>query len=114
MAEAMYGVDKDLIEKAKGYIPKDFIRILDDLDKFSNSSYEYCNTEEYVAIQAGIDECKNHDVFVFATAGNVSQNYDEKLSNDDYVIAYARGEYLLTREGEQIFKLPKIENTEEE
>ncbi|MBR0138403.1 MAG: septum formation initiator family protein [Erysipelotrichaceae bacterium] len=38
----------------------------------------------------------------------------EKLSNDDYVIAYARGEYLLTREGEQIFKLPKIENTEEE
>ena len=35
-------------------------------------------------------------------------------SNDDYVIAYARGEYLLTREGEQIFKLPKIENTEEE
>ena len=39
--------------------------------------------------------------------------HKEKLSNDDYVIAYARGEYLLTREGEQIFKLPPITDPED-
>lgn len=38
MAEAIYGVDSKLIEKAKKYIPKDFIKILD---------REYKNTEEY-------------------------------------------------------------------
>ena len=37
----------------------------------------------------------------------------EKLENEDYIIAYARGGYLLTREGEQIFKLPKIVDSEE-
>lgn len=34
----------------------------------------------------------------------------EKLENDDYVIAYARGQYLLTREGEQVIILPRIES----
>lgn len=36
----------------------------------------------------------------------------EKLQNEDYAIAYARGEFLLTREGEQVFKLPKIDDGE--
>ena len=45
--------------------------ILDDMDKFSNSSFEFRNTDEYVAVQAGIDECKRHNVFVFATANDV-------------------------------------------
>lgn len=47
------------------------IVILDDLDKFSNTSFEYRNTDEYVAVQSGIDECKEHDVFVLATANEV-------------------------------------------
>ena len=47
------------------------IVILDDLDKFSNSSYQYRNTDEYVAVQSGIDECKKYDVFVLATANDI-------------------------------------------
>ena len=45
--------------------------ILDDLDKFSNSGFEYRNTDEYVAVQAGIDACKEYDVFVLATANDI-------------------------------------------
>ena len=33
MAEAFYGIDTKLIEKAKGYIPRDFVRILDNIYK---------------------------------------------------------------------------------
>ena len=47
------------------------IIILDDMDKFSNSSFDYRNTDEYVAVQAGIDFCKQHEVFVLATANMI-------------------------------------------
>ena len=34
----------------------------------------------------------------------------EKLTDPDYVQSYARGNYMLSREGEQIFYLPEHEN----
>ena len=43
------------------------IIFLDDMDKFANESRRNSNAEEYVAIQACIDEVKNKDVFVIAT-----------------------------------------------
>lgn len=32
----------------------------------------------------------------------------EKLTNPDYVQSYARGNYMLSKEGEQIFYLPEV------
>ena len=46
------------------------IVFLDDIDKFSNSDFDHCDTEEYVTIQACIDEVKGKNVFVIATANN--------------------------------------------
>ena len=34
----------------------------------------------------------------------------EKLADPDYVQSYARGNYMLSKEGEQIFYLPENEN----
>ena len=34
----------------------------------------------------------------------------EKLTDPDYVQSYARGNYMLSREGEQIFYLPENED----
>ena len=47
------------------------IVFLDDMDKLSNSSYDLCDTDEYVTIQACIDEYKGRGVFVLATANDV-------------------------------------------
>ena len=44
------------------------IVFLDDVDKFAN---EEGNAEEYVAVQAGIDEVKDSDVLVIATANDI-------------------------------------------
>lgn len=35
----------------------------------------------------------------------------EKLEDDNYVKNYARGEYMISKEGEQIFHLPSNYNT---
>ncbi len=32
----------------------------------------------------------------------------EKLQDPDYIKSYARGEYSITKEGEQVFRLPSI------
>ena len=45
---------------------------LDDLDKFASDS-DSRNPEELIAVQSGIDEVKNADVFVVATANDVSE-----------------------------------------
>lgn len=37
----------------------------------------------------------------------------QKLTNPDYVEYIARGKYLVTKEGEQVFKFPSIEDKEE-
>ena len=59
----------ETFQKARENAPS--IIILDDMDKFSNTDYTYQNTDEYVAVQAGIDSCRDSDVFVFATANMI-------------------------------------------
>ena len=49
------------------------IVFLDDLDKFSNSDRAHRDAEAFVAVQAGIDEVRNKDVFVIATANDMSK-----------------------------------------
>lgn len=44
------------------------IVFLDDMDKFANEDNAHCDAEEYVAIQAGIDDVADTEVFVLATA----------------------------------------------
>lgn len=55
--------------KAKENAP--CIVFLDDIDKFANEDSNHRDAEEYVAVQSGIDEVKNCDVFVLATANNI-------------------------------------------
>ena len=48
------------------------IVFLDDLDKFSETDRRRCNAEEYVEVQACIDSVREMDVFVLATANELS------------------------------------------
>lgn len=47
------------------------IVFLDDMDKFANEDEIHCNAEEYVTIQACIDDVKGKDVFVIATTNDM-------------------------------------------
>ena len=47
------------------------IVFLDDMDKFANEDSNHRDAEEYVAVQSGIDEVKNCNVFVLATANEM-------------------------------------------
>ena len=47
------------------------IVLLDDMDKFSNEDENHRDAEEYVTVQACIDESKGSDVFVIATVNNM-------------------------------------------
>lgn len=57
--------------KAKENSPA--IVFLDDIDKFANEDDLHCDADEYVAVQAGIDEVKDYDVFVIATANRLQK-----------------------------------------
>ena len=59
----------DTFEKAKDNAP--CIVFLDDMDKFANEDSSHCDAEEYVAVQSGIDEVKNCNVLVLATANEM-------------------------------------------
>ena len=59
----------DTFRKAKENCPS--MVFLDDIDKFANEDSDHRDAEEYVAVQAGIDEVKNCDVFILATANDV-------------------------------------------
>ena len=59
----------ETFRKAKEEAP--CIVFLDDMDKFSNEDAKHQDTAEYVAVQAGIDDVKDLDVFVIATANEV-------------------------------------------
>ncbi len=61
----------DTFQKAKENAPS--VVFLDDMDKFANEDSNHRDAEEYVAVQSGIDEVKNCDVFVLATANNVGK-----------------------------------------
>lgn len=56
----------DTFREAKENAPA--IIFLDDMDKFANEDESHRDAEEYVAVQAGIDEVKGSGVFVLATA----------------------------------------------
>lgn len=60
---------KDCFKKAAENAPS--ILLLDDLDKFSNSDDNRCDTEEYVTVQSCIDEVKGKNVFVLATVNDI-------------------------------------------
>ena len=55
--------------KAKEEAPS--ILFLDDMDKFANEDNSRCDAPEYVAVQAGIDDVKETDVFVIATVNEI-------------------------------------------
>ena len=59
----------ETFQRAKENAP--CIVFLDDIDKFANEDGGHRDAEEYVAVQAGIDEVKNRGVFVLATANNI-------------------------------------------
>jgi len=55
-------------EKAKKNEPS--IVLLDDMDKFANEDASHRDAEEYIAVQTGIDDVKNNEVFVIATVND--------------------------------------------
>lgn len=57
---------RETFEKARAEAPS--IVFLDDMDKFANEDDDHKNAEEYITIQAQIDENKGRSVFVIATA----------------------------------------------
>lgn len=54
------------------------IIFLDDMDKFANEGPLNKDAEEYVAVQSCIDECRDCDVFILATA-NTLLNFPDSL-----------------------------------
>ncbi|MGN0690586.1 MAG: AAA family ATPase, partial [Oscillospiraceae bacterium] len=54
------------------------IVFLDDIDKFANEDDSHRDAEEYVTVQSCIDEVKDKDVIVFATANDI-YNMPESL-----------------------------------
>ena len=49
------------------------IVFLDDMDKFANEDDNHCDADEYVAVQAGIDDVKGCGVFVIATVNEIGK-----------------------------------------
>ena len=62
---------REIFNKAAEEAPS--IILLDDLDKFANEDKTRVDAEEYVAVQACIDNVKGLDVFVVATSNNSSK-----------------------------------------
>lgn len=60
---------KAVFDEAKEASPS--VVFLDDLDKFANEDDRHKNAEEYVTIQSCIDDCKDEEVFVLATANEL-------------------------------------------
>lgn len=59
----------DTFKRAKENAPS--IVFLDDMDKYANEDEKHCDAETYVAVQSGIDEVRDADVFVLATANDI-------------------------------------------
>ena len=55
------------------------IVFLDDMDKFANDDRYHRNSEEFIAVQACIDEVKEKNVFVLATANDLDNLPDSLL-----------------------------------
>ena len=61
---------KKTFSDAKDSAPS--IVFLDDMDKFANGDETHTDAEEYVTVQACIDEVRDSEVFVLATANSLS------------------------------------------
>ena len=59
----------ETFQNAKEHAPS--IVFLDDMDKFANEDAGHRDAEDYVAVQSGIDEVKNHDILVIATVNDI-------------------------------------------
>lgn len=77
------GGDKfvDEITKTFEEAKKDALSVifLDDMDKFSNEDEYHRDADEYVAVQAGIDDVKGHNVFVIATTNDMRKLPDSLI-----------------------------------
>lgn len=60
---------RETFEKAAQATPS--IVFLDDMDKFANGDEDHPDAEEYVTVQSCIDELKDSEVFVLATANRI-------------------------------------------
>ncbi len=60
---------RETFEKAKQ--EKKTIVFLDDMDKFANEDMNHPDAEEYVTVQACIDDSRDHNVFVIATVNDI-------------------------------------------
>ena len=100
---------KEIFDKAKAEAPS--IVVLDDLDKFSNDDYDHRNAQEYVTVQACIDDIKNDEVFVIATVNDIELLPDslKRTGRFDRIIEIKRPEeeeateiirYHLSKKGE--------------
>ncbi len=67
----------EIFEKAKENMPS--IVFLDDMDKYANEDEEHKNAEEFVTLQTCIDDIKDMDVFVIATANDLMDIPDSLL-----------------------------------
>ncbi|MDD3999273.1 MAG: ATP-binding protein [Bacilli bacterium] len=61
---------KKTFDDALGNAPS--IVVLDDLDKFANEDEDHKNAEEFITVQSCIDDIKGKDVFVLATANDLT------------------------------------------
>ncbi len=68
---------KKTFDDAKEAAPS--IVFLDDMDKFANEDSYHKNAEEFVTVQACIDDAKEHEVFVLATANDLDNLPDSLL-----------------------------------
>ncbi|MBQ7643195.1 MAG: ATP-binding protein [Clostridia bacterium] len=66
-----------IFSEAKENAPS--VVFLDDIDKFANEDDYHKNAEEYVTIQSCIDDCKDEEVFVLATANELDSLPDSLL-----------------------------------
>ncbi len=63
-------IRKVFAQAAEQHAPS--IVLMDDLDKFSDDKNSDSNANEFVTVQSCIDACKGQNVFVLATANNVT------------------------------------------
>ena len=70
---------RQVFEEAKSQSPS--IVFLDDLDKFADEEKKSKNEEEYVVVQSCIDDVKDDEVFVIATANDIDLLPDSLIRN---------------------------------
>lgn len=67
----------EIFEQAKKSVPS--IVFLDDMDKYANEDEDHKNAEEFVTVQSCIDDVKDLDIFVIATANSLNEVPDSLL-----------------------------------